>query len=33
VEALNHQRFAAVHEVDLYAEAVRLWGESEALYD
>lgn len=33
VEALGHQKFMAVHEVDLFAEAVRLWGESEALYD
>lgn len=32
VEALGHQKFMAVHEVDLFAEAVRLWGESEALY-
>jgi hypothetical protein len=32
VEALGHQKFAAVHDVDLFAEAVRLWGESEALY-
>lgn len=32
VEALGHQKFAAVHRVDLYGEAVRLWAETEALH-
>lgn len=32
VEAIGHQNFYAVHEVDLFAEAVRLWAESEALH-
>lgn len=32
VEALGHQKFYAIHGVDLFTESVRLWGESEALY-
>lgn len=32
VEALGHQKFYSVHDVDLFAEAVRLWAESEALH-
>lgn len=30
VEALGHRGFYRVHQIDLYAEAVRLWGESNA---
>ena len=32
VEALGHRGFYQEWGIDLYAEAVRLWGESEALY-
>ncbi len=32
VEAIGHQKFYALHDVDLYAEAVTLWAQSEVLY-